>query len=52
MASMNTRRARPTLRIQFLGLCMLLGFGGLVVRLWWVQVARGRGMDRAHPGQL
>src|SRR5665213_2605948 len=38
---MNTRRARPILRIQFLGLCMLLGLGALVLRLWWVQVARG-----------
>ena len=38
---MNMRRARPTLRIQFLGLCMLAGFGALVLRLWWVQVARG-----------
>ncbi|HEY2714131.1 MAG TPA: penicillin-binding protein 2 [Chthoniobacterales bacterium] len=38
---MNTRRARPTLRIQFLGLCMLFGLGAIVARLWWVQVARG-----------
>ncbi len=38
---MNTRRAKPTLRIQFLGLCMLLGLSALVLRLWWVQVARG-----------
>jgi len=38
---MNTRRARPTLRIQFLGLCMLLGISAIVARLWWVQVARG-----------
>ena len=38
---MNTRRVRPTLRIQFLGLCMLLGLGALLARLWWVQVARG-----------
>ncbi len=38
---MNTRRARPTLRIQFLGLCMLCALGALVARLWWVQVARG-----------
>jgi penicillin-binding protein 2 len=38
----NMRRAsRPTLRIQFLGLCMLLGLGAIVLRLWWVQVARG-----------
>ncbi len=38
---MNTRRAKPTLRIQFLGLCMLLGLSALLFRLWWVQVARG-----------
>ncbi|HEY3600887.1 MAG TPA: penicillin-binding protein 2 [Chthoniobacterales bacterium] len=38
---MNTRRAKPILRIQFLGLCMLLGLGAIVLRLWWVQVARG-----------
>ncbi len=38
---MNMRRAKPALRIQFLGLCMLLGLGALVLRLWWVQVARG-----------
>jgi penicillin-binding protein 2 len=35
------RRAKPTLRIQFLGLCMLVGLGVLLLRLWWVQVARG-----------
>ncbi len=39
---MNLRRAKPTLRIQFLGLCMLLGLSALVLRLWWVQVARGK----------
>src|SRR4051812_9492807 len=38
---MNKRRANPRLRIQFLGLCMLLGCGALGLRLWWVQVARG-----------
>src|SRR6266581_7252956 len=38
---MNMRRARPVLQIQFLGLIMLLGLGVLVLRLWWVQVARG-----------
>src|SRR5689334_13128093 len=35
------RRAKPTLRIQSLGLCMLVGLGVLLLRLWWVQVARG-----------
>jgi penicillin-binding protein 2 len=39
---MNSRRTRPTLRIQFLGLCMLLGLSALLARLWWVQVARGK----------
>ncbi|MGI8957781.1 MAG: penicillin-binding protein 2 [Chthoniobacterales bacterium] len=39
---MNSRRVKPTLRIQFLGLCMLLGLGALLGRLWWVQVARGK----------
>ena len=38
---MNLRRSRPTLRIQFLALCMLAGLSALVLRLWWVQVARG-----------
>ncbi len=38
---MNRRRLNPRLRIQFLGLCMLLGCGALGLRLWWVQVARG-----------
>jgi penicillin-binding protein 2 len=38
---MNRRRLNPRLRIQFLGLLMLLGVGALAMRLWWVQVARG-----------
>jgi penicillin-binding protein 2 len=38
---MNMRRSKPILRIQFLGLCMLAGLGVLLLRLWWVQVARG-----------
>src|ERR1700745_10668 len=38
---MNRRRLTPRLRIQFLGLLMLLGIGTLALRLWWVQVARG-----------
>jgi penicillin-binding protein 2 len=38
---MNMRRSKPILRIQFLGLCMLAGLGALLLRLWWVQVARG-----------
>jgi penicillin-binding protein 2 len=39
---MNLRRTKPTLRLQFLGLCMLLGLSALIARLWWVQVARGK----------
>jgi penicillin-binding protein 2 len=38
---MNKRRLNPRLRIQFLGLLMLLGMIALGFRLWWVQVARG-----------
>ena len=36
------RRATPRLRIQFVGLLMLLGMGALVFRLWWIQVAHGQ----------
>src|SRR6516225_4913439 len=38
---MNRRRPRPQLRIQFVGLLMLLGMGALGLRLWWIQVAHG-----------
>jgi penicillin-binding protein 2 len=38
---MNRRRVSPRLRIQFLGLCILVGLAALSLRLWWVQVARG-----------
>ena len=38
---MNRRRLNPRLKIQFLGLLMLLGISALGLRLWWVQVARG-----------
>jgi len=38
---MNRRRVSPRLRIQFVGLLMLLGMGALGVRLWWIQVAHG-----------
>ena len=38
---MNRRRLSPTLRIQVLGLFILLAMGSIVTRLWWVQVARG-----------
>lgn len=38
---MNRRKLNPRLRIQFLGLLMLLGVSALGLRLWWIQVARG-----------
>ncbi len=38
---MNRRRLTPRLRIQFVGLLMLLGMGALGLRLWWIQVAHG-----------
>ena len=38
---MNRRRLSHRLRIQVLGLFILLGLGALGLRLWWVQVARG-----------
>src|SRR2546427_2611780 len=38
---MNRRRLSPRLRVQFLGLLMLVGMSALGLRLWWVQVARG-----------
>ncbi|MDQ6655817.1 MAG: penicillin-binding protein 2, partial [Verrucomicrobiota bacterium] len=38
---MNRRRLSPILRIQVLAFFMLLGMGSIVLRLWWVQVARG-----------
>ncbi len=34
-------RFNPTLRLQATALLFLLALGGLVARLWWVQVARG-----------
>ena len=38
---MNRRRLSPRLRIQFIGLLMLLGMTALGLRLWWIQVAHG-----------
>src|SRR5437588_970792 len=38
---MNRRRLSRRLRIQFVGLLMLLGMGALTFRLWWIQVAHG-----------
>ncbi len=51
---MNRRPLSPRLRIQFLGVLMLLGMSALGLRLWWIQVAHGaewtaqiRGSSRA-----
>lgn len=38
---MNRRKLNPLLRIQFIGLLMLLGMAALGLRLWWIQVAHG-----------
>lgn len=38
---MNKGRVASRIRIQFLALLMLLGIGGLGLRLWWIQVAHG-----------
>lgn len=38
---MNRRRLSPRLRIQFVGLLMLMGMAALGLRLWWIQVAHG-----------
>src|ERR1700676_4784840 len=35
------RRLSPRLRIQFIGLLMLIGMAALGLRLWWIQVAHG-----------
>jgi penicillin-binding protein 2 len=34
-------RLSPRLRLQFLGLLMLVGIGALGLKLWWIQVAHG-----------
>src|SRR3954464_15768357 len=39
---MSKRRLNSRLRIQFLGLFILLGVGSLAVRLWWIQGAPGQ----------
>ena len=40
---MNRRRSFTSrLRIQFLGLLMLLGMSALLLKLWWIQVAHGK----------
>jgi len=38
---LNRRRLSPRLRIQFVGLLMILGMAALGLRLWWIQVAHG-----------
>src|SRR5258708_4560252 len=38
---MNRRRLNPRLKIQGVGLLMLLGMAALGFRLWWIQVAHG-----------
>ena len=38
---MNKGRVASRMRIQFVGLLMLLGMGALGLRLWWIQVAHG-----------
>ena len=38
---MNRHRLSPRIRLQVLGVFMLLGLGALVLKLWWVQVAHG-----------
>ena len=38
---MNKGRLSSRLRIQLVGLLMLLGMGALGLRLWWIQVAHG-----------
>src|SRR5213596_2639987 len=38
---MKRSRLTSRIRIQFLGLIMLLGMGALGLKLWWIQVAHG-----------
>src|SRR4029453_5225632 len=38
---MNRRRLNPRLKIQMVGLLMLLGMAALGFKLWWIQVAHG-----------
>src|SRR6266516_1587148 len=38
---MSRRPVSSRLRIQFLGVLMLMGMGALGLRLWWIQVAHG-----------
>src|ERR1044072_8059695 len=36
------RRLTSRVRIQFLGLLILIGLGALGLKLWWIQVAHGQ----------
>ena len=45
---MNRRRLSPRLRIQFVGLLMILGMAALGLRLWWIQVAHGTLQVNGH----
>ena len=38
---MKRGRLTSRIRIQFLGILMLLGMGVLGLKLWWIQVAHG-----------
>ncbi len=39
---MNRRHITSRVRIQLLGLLMLMGIGALGLKLWWIQVAHGQ----------
>ena len=39
---MSRRRITSRVRIQLLGLLMLMGMGALGLKLWWIQVAHGQ----------
>ena len=39
---MSRRRITSRVRIQLLGLLMLMGMGALSLKLWWIQVAHGQ----------
>src|SRR5207302_5304480 len=39
---MSRRRITSRVRIQLVGLLMLMGLGALGLKLWWIQVAHGQ----------
>src|SRR4051812_31483367 len=49
--SLPRRGARVEWRIFFLALLMLTGLGGLVAKLWWEQVARGKAWQSKIAGR-